>query len=59
MEISKVGVVGAGDMGTGIAQVCVVAGLPVYLLDVTQNEGRSGASSGSPSRWSTPSSAAG
>lgn len=36
MEITKVGVVGAGDMGTGIAQVCAIAGLPVYLLDVTQ-----------------------
>ena len=38
MEINKIGVVGAGEMGTGIAQVCAVAGHPVYLLDVTQNK---------------------
>ena len=36
MEINKVGVVGAGAMGTGIAQVCAAAGLEVYLIDVAQ-----------------------
>ena len=32
--ITRVGVVGAGQMGNGIAHVCAVAGLPVVLLDV-------------------------
>ncbi|MBV9736372.1 MAG: 3-hydroxybutyryl-CoA dehydrogenase [Acidisphaera sp.] len=31
--IEKVGVVGAGQMGNGIAHVCALAGLPVVLLD--------------------------
>lgn len=34
MRISRVGVVGAGAMGTGIASLAVSAGLPVVLLDV-------------------------
>ena len=33
-EITRVGVVGAGQMGNGIAHVCALAGLPVTLLDV-------------------------
>jgi 3-hydroxybutyryl-CoA dehydrogenase len=33
-EIARVGVVGAGQMGNGIAHVCALAGLPVMLLDV-------------------------
>ena len=32
--IASVGVVGAGQMGSGIAHVCALAGLPVVLLDV-------------------------
>jgi 3-hydroxybutyryl-CoA dehydrogenase len=32
--IACVGVIGAGQMGNGIAHVCAVAGLPVVLLDV-------------------------
>src|SRR5271170_432318 len=32
-EIARVGVVGAGQMGNGIAHVCALAGLPVMLLD--------------------------
>ena len=32
-DITRVGVVGAGQMGNGIAQVCAQAGLPVVLLD--------------------------
>ena len=32
-EIAHVGVIGAGQMGNGIAQVCAQAGLPVVLLD--------------------------
>ncbi len=30
-EIARVGVVGAGQMGNGIAHVCALAGLPVVL----------------------------
>ena len=33
-EIARVGVIGAGQMGNGIAHVCALAGLPVTLLDV-------------------------
>ena len=36
MTISKVGVVGAGPMGTGIATVCAMAGHSVYLMDISQ-----------------------
>ena len=32
--IARVGVVGAGQMGNGIAHVCALAGLPVIMLDV-------------------------
>ncbi|HET6196502.1 MAG TPA: 3-hydroxyacyl-CoA dehydrogenase NAD-binding domain-containing protein, partial [Acetobacteraceae bacterium] len=32
--IARVGVIGAGQMGNGIAHVCALAGLPVTLLDV-------------------------
>ena len=34
MRITKVGVVGAGVMGHGIAALCASAGLPVILLDI-------------------------
>ena len=33
-EVKVVGVVGAGQMGSGIAHVCALAGLPVVLLDM-------------------------
>src|SRR6516165_6746632 len=33
-EIARVGVIGAGQMGNGIAHVCALAGLPVTMLDV-------------------------
>lgn len=35
VDIKKIGVVGAGQMGGGIAQVCAVAGYDVYLIDQT------------------------
>jgi 3-hydroxybutyryl-CoA dehydrogenase len=35
MEIASVGVVGAGQMGGGIAHVSAAAGLPVVLVDVS------------------------
>ena len=34
MKIRKVGVVGAGTMGNGIAQVCAAAGLEVVMQDI-------------------------
>ena len=34
MEIRQVGVIGAGQMGGGIAQVCAQAGLAVRLCDI-------------------------
>ncbi len=35
MSIQNIGVVGAGTMGNGIAQVCATAGLDVTLIDVS------------------------
>ena len=35
--IQSVGVIGAGQMGSGIAHVCALAGLPVVLLDMRQD----------------------
>ncbi len=37
-EIAKVGVVGAGQMGNGIAHVCALAGLPVALVDISATQ---------------------
>src|SRR6476620_3921813 len=34
VEIARVGVIGAGQMGNGIAHVCALAGLDVTMLDV-------------------------
>src|ERR1700693_6372906 len=36
MEIKKVGVLGCGFMGSGIAQVCAAAGFDVTVLEVEQ-----------------------
>jgi len=33
-EIARIGVIGAGQMGNGIAHVCALAGLPVILVDI-------------------------
>jgi len=38
-SIDKVGVIGAGQMGTGIALVCAQAGLSVLLNDVSEERG--------------------
>jgi 3-hydroxyacyl-CoA dehydrogenase len=39
MRIAKLGVVGAGTMGSGIAALAASAGIPVVLLDVPGKEG--------------------
>ena len=33
--IEQIGIVGAGTMGNGIAQVCAAAGLPVVMTDIS------------------------
>ena len=35
-EIHSIGVIGAGQMGNGIAHVCALAGLPVTIVDIKQ-----------------------
>ncbi len=35
-EILKIGVIGAGQMGAGIAQVCALAGLSIVLNDISE-----------------------
>ena len=42
MRIARVGVVGAGAMGTGIAALAASAGFPVVLLDVPDSPDRDG-----------------
>ncbi|WP_298430408.1 3-hydroxybutyryl-CoA dehydrogenase [uncultured Jannaschia sp.] len=37
MEIGSIGIVGAGQMGNGIAHVCALAGYDVVLTDVSQD----------------------
>ena len=41
-EIQKVGVIGAGQMGNGIAQVCGLAGIDVALNDVSEERVNAG-----------------
>ena len=36
-DITSVGVIGAGQMGNGIAHVCALAGLPVTIVDIKQD----------------------
>ena len=36
MSISRIGVIGAGTMGNGIAQACAVCGIEVAMVDVAQ-----------------------
>jgi 3-hydroxybutyryl-CoA dehydrogenase len=42
LNIRKVGVIGAGQMGNGIAHVCALAGFEVFLNDVTLDRIKSG-----------------
>jgi len=37
MEISKIGIVGAGQMGNGIAHVCALAGYEVLMTDMSKD----------------------
>jgi 3-hydroxybutyryl-CoA dehydrogenase len=42
MNIEKVGIVGAGQMGAGIAQVCALAGIEVLVNDVSEDRIKGG-----------------
>jgi len=42
MEIKKIGVVGAGTMGNGIAQVAALIGCEVIMRDVEERLSRTG-----------------
>jgi len=37
MKLERIGVIGAGTMGNGIAQVCAVAGFDVTMLDISDS----------------------
>lgn len=45
VEIKKIGVIGAGQMGSGIAHVCAVAGYDVALSDLSMDKIESGLAS--------------
>jgi len=38
MSVQKIVVIGAGQMGSGIAQVCAMAGYDVYMQDLKQDQ---------------------
>ena len=40
--LKKIGIIGAGQMGSGIAHVCALAGFKVVLNDVTAERIKSG-----------------
>ena len=42
MDIRKVGVIGAGQMGSGIAHVCALAGYDVLLNDISDERIQAG-----------------
>src|ERR671922_2517482 len=42
LNIRKIGVIGAGQMGSGIAHVCALAGFDVKLNDVTPDRIKAG-----------------
>jgi 3-hydroxybutyryl-CoA dehydrogenase len=35
MNLKRIGIIGAGTMGNGIAQVCAMAGLQVMMVDIS------------------------
>ncbi|RUT42313.1 3-hydroxybutyryl-CoA dehydrogenase [Pseudomonas sp. PAMC 29040] len=37
MNLQRIGVIGAGTMGNGIAQICAVAGFDVILIDLSES----------------------
>lgn len=41
-EIKSVGIAGAGTMGTGIAQVCALAGYETFLFDIDSKQAQNG-----------------
>ncbi|WP_306030904.1 MULTISPECIES: 3-hydroxybutyryl-CoA dehydrogenase [unclassified Stappia] len=45
VDIKKVGVIGSGQMGSGIAHVCAVAGFDVALSDISRDRIQSGLAS--------------
>jgi 3-hydroxybutyryl-CoA dehydrogenase len=45
VEIKKIGVIGAGQMGSGIAHVCALAGYEVGLSDISMERIESGLAS--------------
>jgi 3-hydroxybutyryl-CoA dehydrogenase len=42
MEIKRVGIIGAGTMGNGIAQACAVSGLDVTMVDISEQAVKKG-----------------
>src|ERR1700740_3016758 len=42
MEIKRIGVIGAGQMGSGIAHVCALKGFDIRLMDIDQPHINSG-----------------
>jgi len=41
-DIGKIGVIGAGQMGNGIAHVCSLSGREVYLMDIDEDRAKAG-----------------
>ena len=53
-SIRKVGVIGAGQMGSGIAHVCALAGLDVRLNDISADRIRNGIATIKPTQGRIP-----
>ncbi len=54
MSIERIGVIGAGQMGNGIAHVLSLAGFDVVLEDINPEAARQGASSASSKQHAPP-----